>query len=223
MEEKEENIRPKNYLVIFIVILIGLAVLTLLDYTGNATKDPKLKLIVKESDREVILGDSVKASLVIYNIDSLQEISLTYLIKKIGSEEITLKKETLNINEETIIPLDFTIPAAYETGVYQLKVSIDGTEESATEIFQIVKSQKNIGKILLNTFFYLFILTILVTLIILTKKNWEWLKNIKMNVKQVFWNIKWSAPRKNFYLNYLYLAIVTLLAIIILLMIILKS
>jgi len=63
---------------------------------------------------------------------------------------------------------------------------------------------------------------ILLTTALFIKKHWVWLKNFKINIKQLLFDIKWKARRNNLFLGYLYSAIIALILIIILLFILLK-
>src|SRR3989344_1094054 len=211
------KITIKNYIVIILGLTIGFLLLVGMEYTGSATKAPQLKLIVQEDYKETTPGSTIKSTLVVYEVERIERLYLVYTIRKVGSTEETSKEVNLDIEKDTTSQEEFTIPKESEPGIYQLRVKIKDTEVSSSDIFEVKKNKGETKKTILSILTYLLIFTFLSTIAILVKKNLEWIKNFRVNLNQILFDIKWSARRKNFFLKYFYLAIAILIIIIIIL------
>jgi len=217
-----KKIRLKNYIVIVLGTILGLLLLTLLDYTGNALKAPQLKLIIQDEFQEVSPGETIKADLVVYNTERTEKLLIIYELKKLGSEDSIIKEGTLNIEQDSAFPIEFILPKTSPSGIYQLTASIKGEDYSVSEIFQVKQASKASRQRLLNASLYILSVLILLTLVLFIKRHWDWVKNFKINLKLLTFDIKWQARRKNFFLSYLYIIIIALILVIILLFILLK-
>ncbi|HLC63382.1 MAG TPA: hypothetical protein VJJ21_03615 [Candidatus Nanoarchaeia archaeon] len=211
------KITIKNYIVIILGLTIGFLLLVGMEYTGSATKAPQLKLIVQEDYKETTPGSTIKSTLVVYEVERIERLYLVYTLRKVGSTEETSKEVNLDIEKDTTSQEEFTIPKESEPGIYQLRVKIKDTEVSSSDIFEVKKSKGETKKTILSILTYLLIFTFLSTIAILVKKNLEWIKNFRVNLNQILFDIKWSARRNNFFLKYFYLAIAILIIIIIIL------
>ena len=216
------KITKKNYVVIFLGLIIGFLLLVGMEYTGSATKEPQLKLIVQEDYKETTAGSTIKSTLVVYEVERIERLYLIYTIKRIGSTEETNKEVNLDIDKDTTQQEEFIVPKDSEPGIYQLKVKIKDTEVSSSDIFEVKKNKGDLKGKILSILIYILIFTSLLTIAILVKKNFEWIKNFKSNTKQILFDIKWKARRKNFFLKYFYLTIAALIIIIFFLWRILK-
>jgi len=204
----------KKYVFLACAIAFCVALLTVLNYTGHATKSADFRIIIPEDFSVIQPGGTLQATLIIFNVELNEKIPFIYSIKKLGSAEITSKNELITVEQETTFPLTFTIPKNAEQGIYQLRVARGDTGASTAELFEVKKNQQDFWKKILRIFIYLLALTTLLTLIILIKKYWEWLRNFRLNLFGFFLNVKWSARRKNYFLSHLYLTIAILIAII---------
>ena len=211
------KITIKNYIVIILGLTIGFLLLVGMEYTGSATKAPQLKLIVQEDYKETTPGSTIKSTLVVYEVERIERLYLVYTLRKVGSTEETSKEVNLDIEKDTTSQEEFTIPKESEPGIYQLREKIKDTEVSSSDIFEVKKSKGETKKTILSILTYLLIFTFLSTIAILVKKNLEWIKNFRVNLNQILFDIKWSARRNNFFLKYFYLAIAILIIIIIIL------
>ena len=211
------KITIKNYIVIILGLTIGFLLLVGMEYRGSATKAPQLKLIVQEDYKETTPGSTIKSTLVVYEVERIERLYLVYTLRKVGSTEETSKEVNLDIEKDTTSQEEFTIPKESEPGIYQLRVKIKDTEVSSSDIFEVKKSKGETKKTILSILTYLLIFTFLSTIAILVKKNLEWIKNFRVNLNQILFDIKWSARRNNFFLKYFYLAIAILIIIIIIL------
>lgn len=212
----------KKYIFLICATALCIALLTLLNYTGHTTKSAEFRVIVPEDFRVIQPGSTLEATLIIFNVEVNEKIPLIYSIKKIGSEELTSKREIITIDQETTFPLTFTLPKNAEPGIYQLRIAREDNGASTAELFEVRKNQREFWKKMLTIFISILILAILLTLIILIKKHWEWLRNLRLNMMQLFMNLKWSARRKNYFLSQFYIAIAILVLIIIAIIFLIK-
>ena len=204
----------KKYVFLACAIALCIALLTLLNYTGNATKSAEFRVIIPEDFKTVQPGTTIEATLIIFNVEVSEKIPFIYSIKKIGSEELTSKKEVLTVEQEAVFPLTFPLPKNAESGIYQLKISREDNGASTAELFEVRKDPQEFWAKILRIFIYILTLAILLAIIIVVKRYWEWLRNIRMNLIQLSLNIKWSARRKNYFLKHLSIIIAILIIII---------
>ena len=217
----KRRIELKNYFVIIITLIIGILILTLLNYTGYAVSEPPMKIIITSEFKEIQLGNPVKADLLVYDIKEPTNLTITYSINKLGLTNSISLRESQYIFQDSVIPLEIIIPEDAELGIYQLKVLNEVTSTSEIELFEVIEKESNTGKIILSTFIYLLVLSVLVLIVILVKKHWQWLRYFKPNSKQLLWSFKWKLKQNNFYIKYIYYTIAALILIIIILSIIL--
>jgi len=209
-----ENISFKNYVVIFLGTLLGLFLLTLLSYTGQISKEVNMQLIISDDYEKLNPGNELKASLIIYNVEKIESFSVIYSIRRIGSTELTTEEELISVEHELIHPISFILPKNTDPGIYELKAKIRESDNSASAIFRVARNTKETLSTIMDFFIYLLILSSIITLAILTKKNWEWLKSFRINMKQAFFEMKWKARRRNYFLKYLYSIIIIIIFII---------
>lgn len=217
----KRRIELKNYFVIVTILILGILILTLLNYTGYAINNPPMKIIINSEFKEVELGSPIKADLLIYDIKQPTNITITYSINKLGLTDSVSLRESQYIFQDTVIPLEIIVPEDSELGIYQLKILNEVTSESEIELFEVIENKRNTGKIILSIFIYLLVLSVLTLTGILVKKHWQWLRYFKANSKQLLWALKWNLRQNNFYIKYILYTIAALVFIIIILSIIL--
>ncbi len=209
-----ENISFKNYVVIFLGTLLGLFLLTLLSYTGQISKEVNMQLTISDDYEKLNPGNELKANLIIYNVEKIESFNIIYSIRKIGSTELTTEEELISVEKEVIHPVSFILPKNTDPGIYELKAKIRESDNSASAIFRVTRNTRETLSTIMDFFIYLLLLASIITLSILIKKNWEWLKSFRINMKQAFFEMKWKARRRNYFLRYLYIIIIIIVIII---------